>query len=250
VGKYEPVIDLHCHILPGLDDGAIDLADSLAMARRAAADGITAICATPHIRHDHAVMIDELPARVERLNRQLDEAGVACRVLGGGEVAETEAQRLDERELELVSLGSAGAWILLEPAPGPLGASIHDTVAWLAGRGYRSVIAHPERHPAADMRERLADLARGGALIQATAAMFLDAGAAPTMLELAELGLVHLLASDGHSSRYGRPVALAEAIDRLAGVSRVRDHIDWIAREGPAAIVSGRAVEPPFGPRP
>jgi protein-tyrosine phosphatase len=63
------VIDLHCHILPGIDDGALDLPDSLAMARVAAADGIDVIAATPHIRHDHDVRIPELAGRVEEVNR-------------------------------------------------------------------------------------------------------------------------------------------------------------------------------------
>ena len=65
------MIDLHCHILPGIDDGALDLADSLSMARVAAADGIRVIAATPHIRHDHDVRIPELVGRVEEVNREL-----------------------------------------------------------------------------------------------------------------------------------------------------------------------------------
>ena len=59
------MIDLHCHILPGVDDGARDLDDAAAMAAQAQADGIATICATPHIRHDHDVRIAELADRVE-----------------------------------------------------------------------------------------------------------------------------------------------------------------------------------------
>ena len=58
------LLDLHCHILPGLDDGARDLDDALGMAGQARTDGITAVCATPHIRHDHDVRITELRDRV------------------------------------------------------------------------------------------------------------------------------------------------------------------------------------------
>lgn len=57
------MIDLHCHILPALDDGALDLEDAVGMARQAEADGIGIVCATPHIRHDHDVAIAELPQR-------------------------------------------------------------------------------------------------------------------------------------------------------------------------------------------
>src|SRR5829696_9799451 len=59
-----PMIDLHCHILPGLDDGASDFDDSAGLALQALRDGIETVCATPHIRHDHAVDIASLPGRV------------------------------------------------------------------------------------------------------------------------------------------------------------------------------------------
>ena len=83
------VIDLHCHILPGIDDGALDLADSLAMGRVAAGDGIETIAATPHIRHDHDVRIGELPERVAEVNAELGRNEVPVTVVTGGEVAET-----------------------------------------------------------------------------------------------------------------------------------------------------------------
>ncbi len=72
------MIDLHCHLLPGVDDGALDEADSVAMARAALRDGVRAICATPHIRHDHDVRIGELAGRAARLQAALDRAGVGC----------------------------------------------------------------------------------------------------------------------------------------------------------------------------
>ena len=239
------MIDLHCHVLPGLDDGAVDVADSLAMARQAQADGIAAICATPHIRHDHDVAIAGIRGRVERLNETLRREGVACRILTGGEVAETEAFALDEAELDAVSLGSGGSWILLEPAPGPLGPSLREAVDHLAACGYRSVIAHPERHPAPDLHARLGDLVRRGALVQATAAMFVEPST--WMVELVELGLVHVLGSDAHSSRHGRPVALARPFERLGAIAG--GHVEWMARDAPSAIVSGRPLEVPFEPR-
>ena len=89
----------------------------------------------------------------------------------------------------------------------------------LAHRGLRSLIAHPERHLVADLADRLVALVRRGALVQATAASVTDAAAGPTMLGLAERGVVHVLGSDSHSSRAGRPVAVAAAVDRLAGLA-------------------------------
>src|SRR4029078_10231478 len=100
-----PVIDLHCHILDAIDDGARDADDSVAMARQAEADGIEAVCATPHIRDDHDVRIEELAGRVAGLNAKLEQELVAVRILQGGEVAETAVEGLSEEELTRLSLG-------------------------------------------------------------------------------------------------------------------------------------------------
>jgi protein-tyrosine phosphatase len=242
------VIDLHCHILDAIDDGARDADDSVGMARQAEADGIEAVCATPHIRHDHDVRVEELAGRVHGLNARLEQELVAVRILQGGEVAETAVEGLSKEELARVSLGG-GRWILLEPAPGPLGDSLLRRVGHLAERGYRSLIAHPERHLSADMFERMAALVREGALIQATADFFLREQMAVGMLAMAEKGLVHVLSSDAHTVIAGRPVRLSPALERLREVELLAPHIEWIAETAPRAIVSGDPIEPPFQPR-
>jgi protein-tyrosine phosphatase len=219
--------------------------DSLGMGRQAANDGIEAICATPHIRHDHDVRIEEVAGRVEALNERLRAEGVPVTVLQGGEVAETAVEDLGEEELGRVALGD-GRWILLEPAPGPLDDSLLRRVAHLAERGHRTLIAHPERHLSADMYERIAALVAAGALVQATADFFLRDRTAAGMVALAEAGLIHVLSSDAHSSHGGRAVHLSAAIEELAELPRVRDHVEWIAETAPRAIVSGGEVEAPF----
>lgn len=239
------MIDLHCHILPGIDDGAADLEDALEMARQGERDGIEVVCATPHIRHDHDVQIAELGERVADLNRALEGHGIGVRIAQGGELAETAAGDLDVAELREISLGRGGRWVLLEPAPGPIGDSLGTAVRLLRERGYRSLIAHPERHLGPGFRERLAALVRDGALIQVTAAHLQDA-AGPALLELAQAGLVHLVGSDAHSARAGRPVSLAGALAALAKVPVLDGHLDWITEEAPAAILRGEDVEPPF----
>lgn len=239
------MIDLHCHILPALDDGARSFEDSVAMARVAAADGIEAICATPHIRHDHDVRIHEVAGRVEALNARLREEGVPVAVLKGGEVAETAVEELSEEELARVALGG-GRWVLLEPAPGPLGDSLARRVEHLAERGHRALIAHPERHLSADMFDRLAGLIGDGALVQATADFFLREGMGDGMRALAEAGLVHVLGSDAHTSLAGRPVRLAAAFDTLRTSARIGPHVEWMAKTAPAAIVAGEELDVPF----
>jgi protein-tyrosine phosphatase len=240
------VIDLHCHILPGVDDGSLDLDDSLAMARQAVNDGIERVCATPHIRHDHDVRIEQLAGRVGELNRALRDEGLPLEILQGGEVAETAVEGLSEEELGQVSLGGGG-WILLEPAPGPLSETLIARVGHLAERGHRALIAHPERHLSADMYERIAALIDNGALVQATADFFLRERFADGMRMLAELGLVHILSSDAHSSHGGRPLHMGEAFAVLAGIDSVAPHLEWMRDVAPRAIVEGRKLEPPFG---
>jgi protein-tyrosine phosphatase len=243
------VIDLHCHILPGVDDGAADLEDAVAMARQAEADGIEVVCATPHVRADHDVRLRELPRRIKDLNRELGDRRIGVRIVPGGEVSETMAPELSAAELGAASLGGTGRWILLEPAPGPLGDSLTDAVESLAQLGYDCVIAHPERHAGSDFHERLRALAHRGALVQVTAALLAEGAAATTMLELAGAGLVHLLGSDAHSARYGRRLELSPGLNRLSEIPWLRPHLDWIGRDAPAAILRGEALVPPFGPR-
>jgi protein-tyrosine phosphatase len=241
------MIDLHCHILPGVDDGALDLEDSLAMARVAAADGIEVIAATPHIRHDHDVQIPQLPARVKELNDAIGRNGIPLQIVTGGEVAETALEGLDQEALRAVSLAGRG-WILLEPRPGPLGDSLHVAVHILIDRGFRALIAHPERHPSEDLRERIADLIEDGALVQATAAFFTSGSVREGMRMLAERGLIHVLGSDAHSSHGGRPARLSQGLEALERVEALRPHLNWIAAQAPAAILRGERLEPPFAP--
>ena len=241
------LIDLHCHLLPGVDDGALDLEDSLTMARRALAEGFEAVCATPHIRFDHDVRITELPGRVAALRDELAARELPLRVIAGGEVSELALARMSDEDLRTVALGG-GRWILLEPRGGPLSDSLERAVAELESRGFHALVAHPERHLTEDLFERLSRLVERGALVQATAAFFERPDTAGGMRTLAEQGLVHVLGSDAHSSHGGRPIALRGALDLLAGFDRVAPHVEWIAQTAPRAIVAGERLAPPYAP--
>jgi len=241
------VIDLHCHILPALDDGALDIADSVAMARVAEHDHITVVCATPHIRDDHDVRIEELPARIAELQRELDSRGVNVRIVQGGEVAQFAADGLSATHLREISL-NGGGWILLEPGPGPIADELPALVEQLASRGARTIIAHPERHAGADFERRLRELTARGALLQWTADFLASADPGDPgalVLRVAREGLVHLLASDAHSSHGGRPVRLSPGFDRLREVCPP-ERVAWIAEEAPAALLRGEPVAPPW----
>jgi protein-tyrosine phosphatase len=239
------VIDVHCHILPALDDGALDLEDSVAMAAQAAEDGIEVVCATPHIRPDHLVRIEELPSRIATLQRELRRRELDVEIACGGEIAQTTAVRLSDTDLHRLSLG-AGGWVLIEPAPGPLDDDLLALVGGLAARGVRAIVAHPERHAASDLDERLRELTAGGALIQWTADFVARAATGDLVLEYARSGLVHLLGSDAHSSRAGRPVRLAAAAAKLREVCSPAQ-VKWIAQDAPRAILDGaESLSPPW----
>jgi protein-tyrosine phosphatase len=240
------VIDLHCHLLPGLDDGAIDLDDAVGMALQAQADGVAAICATPHIRHDHDVRISGLAARLEEVIAAVRAAGCRTRILPGGEVAVTALDGLDDGELAAVSLGGSARWILLEPAPGPLDDQLDDAVESLRSHGFRALIAHPERHLVGDLVQRLRRLIARDALVQATAATLTDDATRQGMLQLARAGVIHVLGSDAHSSREGRPVALSASLEVLGAIEPIGEHLEWIARTAPEAIIEGRELSAPF----
>ena len=106
------MIDIHCHILPGLDDGPSNVDFSLAMARAAVETGTQMMVATPHIRADFDVDPDEIPPRVDDLNDRIEGAGVPLRVLPGAEIGWASVPDLETEVLAKLSLGT-GNYVLL-----------------------------------------------------------------------------------------------------------------------------------------
>ena len=240
----EGLIDLHCHILPGLDNGPRDMSDARAMAAQAAADGIAVVCATPHVGRAAAGLLAALPVARQRLAQALDADGCELVVLSGGEVASEALSELSDEDLAAVSLGGGGRWILLAPPPGALDRRIDRAVARLTARGLHAVIAHPERHTSTDLGARLARLTDRGCLIQATAAAVVSRHAG--VLDLARGGLIHVLGSDAHSAQAGRPPPFSAAFGVLAQVDALAPHIEWMRRSAPRAILAGDVLSPPY----
>jgi protein-tyrosine phosphatase len=203
------MFDLHCHILPGVDDGAASLEEALAMARFCVRDGITHVVATPHChRHCRLLRADILP-HVARLNEELAGAGVPLTVLPGSEVQVTDsaAYRRECAAGLYCHLGDGPAFTLLEfnwkPEQYPADAT--ELVGWLRERGTTPIIAHPERHGFfTDDPGRLRALADAGAWIQVTVDSLLgNHGSAPRSAGEALLRDYPnaVLASDAHNLR-------------------------------------------------
>jgi protein-tyrosine phosphatase len=203
------MLDLHCHILPGVDDGAASLDESLAMARFCVADGITHIVATPHChRHCRLLRADILP-HVARLNAELVSAGVPLIVVPGSEVQVTDTAAY-RREFEAglyCHLGDDPRFTLLEfnwkPEQYPPDAA--GLVGWLRDCGTTPIIAHPERHGFfANDPGRLRALVAAGAWLQITVDSLLgNHGPAPQTSGEALLRAypVAVLATDAHNLR-------------------------------------------------
>ena len=165
------MIDLHCHALPGIDDGPADLGASVALARAAAERGMRTLVATPHIDHWWDVDPASLPERGATLQAALDAAGVAIEVRTGGEIALPRLPELTEQELDGLSLGG-GRHVLLEA---PLTPNAGDFEALVLETLERRpvLLAHPERCPAfLRSPERYERLLEAGVLGQVTAGSF------------------------------------------------------------------------------
>lgn len=122
------MIDLHSRVLPGLDDGARDLEDSIELARTAQSDGTEFLAATPHLREDYpGVRVEEIASRCAALNRDLPD-DCAVRIVSGAEVALTWALEASYDDLVLASYGQRGTDLLLETPVGPLDADFEEAV--------------------------------------------------------------------------------------------------------------------------
>jgi protein-tyrosine phosphatase len=237
------LIDLHSHVLPGLDDGAVDLDESVAMCRAAAEDGIEVLAATPHVRDDYPTTPDEME---EALAAVRAAVGDIVRLVGGGEI---DVARLDRPREELARFGLAGnpRYLLVEtPYTGwPL--DLPDKLFLLLTHGITPVLAHPERNPEVQQRPDLLEpIVAGGTLVQLTAASVdgrLGQRARSCAATLLERNFAHLLASDAHAPSV-RAIGMSTAAAALGDDALAR----WLTVEVPGAILGNESV-PPRPPR-
>jgi protein-tyrosine phosphatase len=238
------MVDLHSHILPGLDDGPRTLEEAIAVCRAAFEDGTRTLVATPHVNGQYpAVTAAAIVEGAAALNRALRSAGLEVSVRTGAEVALSRVGELSELELDLLALGG-GRYVLLElpwtsAASGALAA-----LRAFAGRGYGIVLAHPERSPILQRDGLVAELVESGMLCCLDAGSLADGAdrrTRTTAWRLLSEGLVHAIASDCHDA-VKRPPRLRSTLER-AGLSDAQ--VDYFTRAGPEAILAGEAVAPP-----
>lgn len=243
------MIDLHSHVLPGIDDGVRTLSESLELLRAAYDDGIDRVAATPHVRDDYPTAPNEMELLHAEVCGAAREAAIPVEVLPGGELDLRLAEELDDETLHRFGLGGNRNLLLLEfPYLGyPLG--LPDLVLDLQRRGFRIVLAHPERNAEVQLDpERLRPLVDKGVVVQLTAASLdgrLGGGPRATARRLLDGRLAHLLASDAHAPDV-RSAGLSAAA-RAAGDGAL---VRWLTHDVPDALLGGRELpDRPESPR-
>jgi protein-tyrosine phosphatase len=232
------LIDLHSHVLPGIDDGADDLDEAVAICEAAAADGIEVIAGTPHVRHDYPTT----PERMEAALAELQAAvGERIRVVSGGELDLDELGRPAE-ELARFGLGGSRALLVETPYVGwPL--DLAERLFALQVAGFATVLAHPERNRDVQARpELLEPIVAGGTLVQLTAASVdgrLGRASRACSVALLERGHAHLVASDAHAPDV-RAVGLSGAVEAIGDPELAR----WLTVGVPRAILDGAPIPP------
>ncbi len=240
------MIDLHAHILPGIDDGPQTVAQSLEMARAFCAAGYTVAAATPHMIPGTAWMpsADRIKEKTGELNRAIAQENLAIRIVAGMEVALDPQipELLDQGRL--VGLGET-AWLLIEPPFLHLPAGWEHIIFSVLAKGFSVLLAHPERcNHLADTPQTIERLMDAGVHLQVNWGSFIGQygrKAARTAHVMAENGWIHCLATDSHRALGLDPAALKMARDRIVGLIG-EDNLALIARDNPGRVLRGGQV--------
>ena len=242
------MIDLHAHILPGIDDGPRSLEEALEMARLAVADGITTIVATPHLFRRRSVEFHELirphdiRQAVIRFNEKLMEEHIALKVLPGCEIPLfPEIIRFIDED-RVVTINDGQRYICLEMPDSVIPPATEDIIFQLNSRGITPIITHPERNLVFyQMPDKLRRLVSLGCLGQITARSLTRGfgwGVSRFTKRLVREGLAHIMATDAHSVEKRPPVMgnALKKLSKLVGESRARDMVTTV----PERIIQGK----------
>jgi protein-tyrosine phosphatase len=232
------VIDLHCHLLPGVDDGPDTMEESLDYALAAVRAGTERIVATPHVER---VEVAELPERVRELREALASQGIDLDVECGGELKPHWVSNLSDEELEIIAHGPTGRrWVLLEVPFRGLGEDLLEAAEELRRRGFAPLLAHPER--ASRFRDSvpvLRDQVERGAAVQMNVGPLTGDESPPredAARRLLRTGLPSALATDAHPP--DRPYTLLQGCRLAIAGGTSETDAAWLVEGGPRALLA------------
>lgn len=239
------MIDLHTHILPGVDDGALDLQTSLDMARMAEADGITVMACTPHFMpglYDNEAR--DIRHRIEALDHEFKQHGIKVELVVGADAHVRPDFVSCVREGRILTLNDS-RYVLVEPPHDIMPKRLDDMLFNLQMAGFVPVLTHPERLRWIEQNYAvMVELARSGVWMQITAGSLTGRfGRRPHYWARRMLseGLVSILATDAHNVR-SRPPLLAEAFS-IAETEMGYDEAVNLVLNRPAHILDNAAAE-------
>jgi protein-tyrosine phosphatase len=248
------VIDLHCHLIPGVDDGPASMNESIALAERLVAEGVETVVATPHVSPDYPTSAEMMVAGVADVRAALAAAAVPLSVEHGAEISFAILSGLGRDELRRLTLGG-GDVLLLESPYNAAAPFLEEAIFDVQVMGFRTMLAHPERSPVfQEQPDRVATLVERGALCCVNGGSLggrFGERVRTTAVELFRRGLVHAVASDAHDLR-GRPPLLRAVFAGLEGdLPGIGPQVGWYTRKVPAALLAGEPLPPrPATPSP
>lgn len=240
----EPFVDIHCHLIPGIDDGAKSWDETLAMARMAVEDGFGTMIVTPHqlgaYRHNTGAIIRE---RAAELQRVLTEHNIPLRILPGADVRIESDMVPLLRKGEVLTLADQRKHVLLE-LPHDIYIPLDRLLAELTAARIVGILSHPERNQGILENPRVVPpLVASGCLTQVTAGSLLGAFG-PQLQRFTEdliaQRLVHFVSTDAHGPKSRRPL-LRRAFDRVTEIAGSDTALALCCRN-PAAVAAGRDV--------
>ena len=239
------MIDLHCHILPGIDDGPETIDEAVDMCRIALVDGIKTIVATPHFNPGiYENSSEKVFSLINKLGAKAKEKGIDVRILPGADIAVTPELPAYLKKEEYLTINRTGRYFLAEfpAASPPPGWDMF--LLYFLNSGTIPVITHPERnawfleHP-----DALHAVVKKGVMVQVTAMSItgdLGEDIQKFSIYLLKHNLAHVIATDAHSSAYRQPL-LSHAV-RMAGDVIGKEKAYAFVTSIPAAIIEGRHV--------
>ena len=214
---FEKIVDLHCHILPGIDDGSQSLEDSIALANEAVKDGVTHILATPHhLDNKYVNHRSDVERLVKNFQAELDSRQIPLKIFPGQEVHING--ELVQKYDDLLGVDLKKKYMLLEFPQSNVPAYAEKMIFELLKLGTTPIIVHPERNKEIQKNtDILYKFIQQGALAQVTATSYIG-GFGDDVAKLSQKfvahNLVQIVASDAHAMR-GRDFVLSEALSQI-----------------------------------